>query len=158
MEHSLLHYTVKLSLTCLTLAGTFLRDLGSEDISQRFLAEKLESHSKPERPPEGSARFLDSGYYATRGNFRDIDDFTNPCILSDDKAAVEKLINDKETYDAFVVSVPMPSKKDAPIWILEESPGWLPKHLRIADSKFYREHYGFVADLDLLKDLEETDK
>lgn len=141
----------------ITLAETFLRDLGSKNISQRFLAEKLELHSKLERPLDGSARFLESGYYATRGNFRDIDDFTNPCILSDDKAAVEKLINDKETHDAYVVSVPMPSKKDAPIWILEESPGWLPKHLRIADSKFYRERYGFVADLDLLNELEETE-
>lgn len=140
----------------ITLAETFLRDLGSKDISQRFLAEKLESHSKLERPADGSARFLESGYYATRGNFRDIDDFTNPCILSSDLPEVKKRIDDKSTYDAFVVSVPMPSGKNAPIWILEESPGWLPKHLKIADSKFYREHYGFVADLDLLKDLEET--
>lgn len=142
----------------ITLAETFLRDLGSEDISQRFLAEKLESHSKLERPADGSARFLESGYYATRGNFRDSDDFTSPCILSGDLTEVKKRIDDKDTYDAFVVSVPIPSRKDAPIWILEESSGWLPKHLRIADSRFYRERYGFVADLDLLKDLEETDK
>lgn len=142
----------------ITLAETFLCDLGSKDISQRFLAEKLESHSKLERPADGSARFLESGYYATRGNFRDIDDFTNPCILSGDLTEVKKRIEDKDTYDAFVVSVPIPSKKDAPIWILEESPGWLPKHLRIADSKFYQERYGFITDLDLLKDLEETDK
>lgn len=140
----------------ITLAETFLRDLGSKDISQRFLAEKLESHSKPERPLDGSARFLESGYYATRGNFRDIDDFTNPCILSDDKDEVKKRIEAKDTYDAFIVSVPMPSKKDAPIWILEDSPAWLPKHLRVADGKFYRELYGFVADSDLLSELEET--
>ncbi|MBA4184440.1 MAG: CRISPR-associated helicase Cas3', partial [Acidobacteria bacterium] len=141
----------------ITLAETFLRDLGSKDINQRFLAEKLDSHSKLERPADGSARFLESGYYATRGNFRDIDDFTNPCILSSDLSEVKKRIDNKDTYDAFVVSVPMPSRKDAPIWILEESPGWLPKHLKIADSKFYREHYGFVADLDLLNELEETE-
>lgn len=142
----------------INLAETFLRDLGSTDISQRFLAERLDKHSPPERPADGSAKFLDSGYFATRGNFRDIDDFTNPCILSGDLEEVKKRIDNKETYDAFVVSVPMSqSKKDTPIWILEETPSWLPKHLKIADSKFYKEHYGFVADLNLLNELEDTE-
>ena len=143
----------------INLAETFLRDLGNADISQRILAEKLERHSPPQRPADASARFLESGYFATRGNFRDIDDFTNPCVLSSDLAEVKKCLDDKKPYDAFVVSVPRGNKSnEEPIWIIkDDKPAWLPKHLKIADSRFYPEHYGFVPDLDLLNELEETE-
>ncbi len=142
----------------INLAETFLRDLGSADISQRFLAEKLNFHSKPERPADGSARFLESGYFATRGNFRDIDDFTNPCILSGDKDATKKCLDEKKPIDAFVLSVPKGGKpNEEPIWIIkDDKPSWLPKYLKVADSHFYREHYGFITDEDLLKELEDS--
>lgn len=141
-------------------AEKFLRDLGTEDISQRFLALKLDEHSPLGRDVRNeSARFLDSGYFAVRGNFRDADDFTNPCILSDDLAKVKECLDEKKPYDAFVVSVPRGGKSgEEPIWIVnDEKPAWLPKYLKVADSRFYRERYGFVPDLDLLNELEETE-
>ncbi len=126
-------------------ALTFLHDLPQKDISQRCLAEKLEEHAKKERQHEGEfAPFLSSGYYAVPGNFREIDNFTTPCILSgEDLNWVEKRIKNKEPIDAYIIGVP---KKFSQNEIAK--PSWLPKYLGIADSQFYFEDFGFMAELE----------
>lgn len=142
----------------LETALIFLNDLPQKDISQRCLAEKLEEHSPQVRQADGDfALFLSSGYYAVPGNFREIDNFTNPCILSDDLDDVKKCLDEKKPIDAYVISVPNGSEPDEkPIWMLKnDKPSWLPKYLKIADSKFYRKHYGFLTDLNLLTELED---
>ena len=132
----------------LDTALDFLKDLRSEnngkDISQRLLAEKLEKHANKERHDEGDfAPFLSSGYFAVPGNFREIDAFTNPCILSDDLDEVKKCLDENKPIDAFVIGVPKQ-------FILKdfEKPAWLPKYLGTADAKFYDADFGFVTDLE----------
>lgn len=125
-------------------ALVFLKDLPEEGISQRCLAEKLEEHAKKERQIEGDfAPFLSSGYYAVPGSFREIDDFTNPCILSDEKnfEAVKKCLTDKKPIDAYVISVPKQ-------FVLKdfEKPKEFPKYLNIADARFYDEDFGFMTE------------
>lgn len=145
----------------LQAAETFLKDLPTKNICQRLLAEKLEQHAQKERQSKGEfAAFLSGGYFAVRGDFRDIEEFTNPCVLSRDIEKVKKRLEIRKPYDAFVIGVPMGKKKDeTPIWILgDKIPAWLPKHLQVADSSFYRKAYGFVPDLDLLSELEEDDE
>lgn len=128
----------------LETALIFLNDLPQKDISQRCLAEKLEEHSPKVRQADGDfAPFLSSGYYAVPGNFREIDNFTNPCILLEDLDDVKKCLDEKKPIDAYVISVPKQ-------FVLKdfEKPAWLPKYLSVADSKFYDEDFGFMTELE----------
>ncbi len=129
----------------LETALIFLNDLPQKDISQRCLAEKLEEHSPKERQHDGDfAPFLSSGYYAVPGSFREIDNFTNPCILSgEDLNEVEKRLKNKDQIDAYVISIP---KKFSQNEIAK--PSWLPKYLSVADCKFYDEDFGFMTELE----------
>jgi CRISPR-associated endonuclease/helicase Cas3 len=125
-------------------ALAFLKDLPEKDISQRYLAEKLEEHTKKERQAEGDfAPFLSSGYYCVPGNFREIDDFTNRCILSDTEnfEGVKKCLTEKRPIDAYIISVPKQ-------FVLKdfEKPKQFPKYLNIADAKFYDEDFGFMTE------------
>jgi CRISPR-associated endonuclease/helicase Cas3 len=123
------------------VATAFLAELGKGDVSQRTLAELLEKHSLREPQADGSARFLDGGYFATPGMFRDANDFTNPCVLDSDLEEVKKLLDSRKPYDGYVVSVPRRIITDR-----AENPAWLPKFLGIAPSEFYDEERGFIEE------------
>jgi len=123
----------------LTAAAAFLNDLGAKDISQRLMAEKLELHTPLQRDADGSARFLEGGYYATPGAFRDIDAFTVPAILDKDLPDLKKRLDAKDTYDALVLNVPEKFAKG-------ERPGWMPKYLGIASERFYDPQLGFMTE------------
>ena len=122
-------------------AESFLKDLGTEDISQKLMADKLKDHALSERIADGSARLLEGGYYATPGMFRDIDQFTRPAILNKDLAEMKAYLDVKKSYDALVINVP---EKFANA--IEERPGWLPKYLGITDEQFYDTHLGFMTE------------
>lgn len=122
----------------LRAAENFLADVGTASVSQRTLAEKLQHHAPPEPRADGSARFLDSGYFATPGVFRDADEHTTPCILDSDLAEVEARRKEGRPYDQYVVAVPCKYANGDAEW-----PGWLPKHLGVASAEFYSEDYGF---------------
>jgi len=126
----------------IAVGDDFLAALGTKDISQRLLAEKLKDHALSERVADGSARLLEGGYYATPGMFRDVDEFTRPCILSRkiDLAKMKSLLDEKRPYDALLINVP---EKFANAM---DRPGWLPKYLGIADEQFYDEHFGFMTE------------
>lgn len=137
-------------------ALAFLKDLPpKQDISQRRLAKKLEEHVKRERQYEGDfAPFLSSGYFAVPGpGLREIDEFTEPCILTNDKNTVAELIRNRQTIDAYIIGVPKQ-------FVLRDygKPPEFPRYLNIADSKFYREKYGFIADAEILRDLENNNE
>ena len=123
------------------VATAFLLELGTCDVSQRTMAELLEKHSLYEPQADGSARFLDGGYFATPGMFRDADDFTRPCVLDSDLGAVKKMLTERKPYDGYVVGVPLKRIEDC-----AANPGWLPKYLGIARSEFYDSNRGFIAD------------
>lgn len=129
----------------LIAAEAFLKDLGTQDISQKLMADKLKDHALSERVADGSARFLEGGYYATPGMFRDIDDYTCPCILNreDDMAEMKACREAQKPYDALVLSVPEKFAQTT-----EARPGWLPKYLGLADARFYDRHLGFMTELE----------
>lgn len=127
----------------LSEAGNFLAELGADEISQRRLAELLERHSPPQRAADGSARFLEGGYYATPGEFRDADEFTRPCVLDreEDLAELKACRDANKPYDALVLNVPEKFSR-----ALEERPAWLPKYLGVASERLYDPHYGFMTE------------
>ncbi len=123
----------------------FLDDLGAGDLSQRRLREALERHAPQARVSDGSARFLDGGYFATPGDFRDADDFTLPCVLDGDLDAVRALVDAGHPYDGFVIGVPRRSAIERdPI-----SQAWLPRHLHVAASAAYENDRGFRTEGDV---------
>jgi CRISPR-associated endonuclease/helicase Cas3 len=128
----------------LKVAAAFLKELGNRDVSQRALAEALENYSLAERKADGSARFLDSGYFATPGAFRDTDDFAVPCILDQDLEPVMALVIAHKPYDGFKINVP---KK----WANLESkrPDKFPKYLGIASGENYNLERGFLNNEDV---------
>jgi CRISPR-associated endonuclease/helicase Cas3 len=135
----------------LNVAKVFLAELSHQSISQYQLAEALEKHSKAERDADGSARFLDSGYYATPGSFRDTDEYSMPCILDTDLEAVKAILKSKDTYkkEPFMINVPRK-------WANSETEHhtWLPKYLGVAQTSGHYDNpeRGFVT-----KPLEEVE-
>lgn len=122
-------------------AQDFLRDLGTEEISQRLMAEMLEKHARPQPIADGSARLLEGGYYATPGAFRDTDEFTQPAILNKDLAEMKEYLDAGKPYDALVINVPGKFAKAT-----YDRPAWLPRYLGIADARFYDPHLGFMTE------------
>ena len=120
-------------------AEAFLKELGGSDVSQQQLAELMKDYSIAERTADGNARFLEGGYFATPGIFRDTDDFAVPCILERDFDAVKALIKSHKPYDGFKINVP---KKWADLGDIR--PDWLPKYLGVASWERYHLERGFV--------------
>lgn len=123
----------------LAAAMRFLGALGAEELSQRDLAQALEQHARPERRSDEreGASFINSGYYAVAGEFRDADDFSESCILTSDVGVVKNLLSERQSYDGFVVPVPRGDE-------LTDTPGGFPKHLKIAPSENYKQHLGYI--------------
>lgn len=122
-------------------ARSFLQDVSGDDVSQSALATALEAHAIDQREVAASARFLESGWFATPGSFRDEDAFTQACVLDEDLAAIEELRRARRAVDPFVLSIPRGQvKKDA------ERPAWLPRWLAIASAAQYDERRGFISE------------
>lgn len=115
----------------LALAAQFLTALGEGDISQRDLAQRLEAFTRPEADADDAARFVTSGYFATPGSLRDIEEHTESCVLdSDDELArVHEAVLGREHLEPLLVPAPRKqlSTRDRPVWL----PKWL--HLAPAD-------------------------
>lgn len=128
----------------LQAARRFLTGLGSGEISQRQLAEALEHYAIKEPPPGESARFLESGYFAVRGEFREIDDFAAPCLLTTDLDLVKREFHDHRLpLDGFVVNVPKSYQLRPPAVV---RPDWLPGHLGLANGDLYCKRRGFMTE------------
>jgi CRISPR-associated endonuclease/helicase Cas3 len=130
----------------LVVAARFLDSLGAGDVSQRRLSLALEEFSVAERKLDDSVSFLKGGYFAVRGEFRDTDDFTTPCVLnsSEDLDRLKALLDEHRPYDGLIVGAPhkhVGVKKDHGIT-------WLPKYLSIADAAYYDAERGYKKQLD----------
>jgi CRISPR-associated endonuclease/helicase Cas3 len=131
-------------------ARKFLNNLGNGEISQKRLADAMEKYTSEERNADGSSPFLDSGYFATMGSFRDTDEYAVPCILDRDLDEVKQLMEfkPKKPYDGFIINVPHNAVNPP-----DKKPSWLPKYLRLAQWEGnYDERSGFS-----IKNLEEVD-
>ena len=119
-------------------AKDFLAEITGE-ISQRYLAEKLETYSIAERYADGSSSFITGGYWATSEPFRDGDNYSVSAILDIDLDEIEKLIEQRKPIDGFIVPIP----KKYSLEDFKNRPENLPKYLAIASSQFYSEKRGF---------------
>ncbi|XQQ05146.1 MAG: CRISPR-associated helicase Cas3' [Leptolyngbya sp. IPPAS B-1204] len=137
----------------LETAQNFLESLGTDLVNQLQLANALETYTHSERSADGFASFLTSGYYAIPGAFRDIDDFSVPCVLDCDLATIESLVQDRKPYDGFMLNVPY---KWVEAWLAAGNtrPKWLPKYLNVVSGapEHYRADRGFIT-----KSLEEVE-
>ena len=117
-----------------------LESLG-RDLSQRDLAEALKKYAPGGVQPDGSARFLDGGYYATKGSLRGEDQFSQPCFLEGDLPAAEALFRaHKPGLDGLTVPVPRKEVLHNP------RPPWLPSWIGVASSARYDVDLGFLVD------------
>ena len=152
-------------------AQDFLAETTGE-VSQRHLAEKLETHSIAERYADGSSSFITGGYWAISEPFRDGDDYSVSAILDTDLDEVQiRICNSKKAAISmstmltklnqyllalfFMVSYQtlekykaidgfiLPVPKKSQYFLPEPYPKWLPRYLKIAKSEFYSETRGF---------------
>ena len=88
------------------LAGVaeFLQSIDGCEVSQRQLSEGLERFAPASRAASGASRFVDGGYYATRGNLRDDDGIGCQAIL--DRDVDDYLTASAAERPGFVVNVP----------------------------------------------------
>lgn len=127
----------------LQAAHSFLAALSGEDISQRELADKLLFHSPEEGSlSQGSARFLSGGYFAVPGQFRDGDDFTMSCIVSDDVGEARRRHVQRAPLDPLLIPVPRSSPG---LLALDARPDFLPRHIGVADGTYYSPTLGFLS-------------
>lgn len=127
----------------LATATVFLAEFGAGEVSQRQLAEALARHAQGEPLSDGKAPFLESGYFAVRGEFRDIDEFAVPCVLTSDLDIVKPLVKTHAPYDGFIVNVPKSHKLKPEDF---ERPSWLPKYLELANGDLYCRRRGFLTE------------
>jgi CRISPR-associated endonuclease/helicase Cas3 len=122
----------------LDAAARFLDALGAES-SQRELAECLARFAPGEALADGSARFLDSGFYATAGSLRDIEEFNESSVLDGDLDHVEEALRARAPWDGFVVPVPRGELLGD-----DARPAWLPKWVGLARSSRYEVALGYM--------------
>lgn len=110
-------------------------------VSQKLLAEQLETYGDQETRADGNAPFLTGGYFASSEPFRDIEAWTHDCILQQDlEKAIEQVEAKNSKWRELVLPVPNYIKtKDL------ESDSRLLKYLRIAPNQSYSEEFGFEA-------------
>lgn len=115
----------------------FINSLLGHPISQSELANALEVWSPGERMrDEDGPFFLNSGYFAVAGKFRDTDDFSQSCLLDSDVETVLQRIKNRENYDEFIVPIPRSNA-------LRKPPSKIPRHLFIAPSAQYDKTLGY---------------
>lgn len=118
----------------------FLAEIVGEHVSQRALGDALVRHAPSEPAADGSARFLDGGYYAVAGSLREEEDRSRPCVLDADLPVVVQAINARRPIDAYVVNVPRRSVSSE-----DKRPSRLPAYVGIASGDQYSERRGFRA-------------
>ncbi len=121
-------------------AKSFLAALPKMDASQAMLAAQLQAWAKREQRPGDYARFLDSGYYATPGDLRDIDgERSASAVLDSDLAAVKAALKSKGKVPIDEWVLPAPRKAT---WELAGLPEWI----RVVDHKRYGEDIGLLVE------------
>ena len=121
-------------------AEEFVNWLADEStiVSQQILAEGMEKFTTDERATEPSSRLFESGYFATPGFLREIDEFTVPAVLSEDLHEAQYLIENKQGIEKLLVPVPR-------YVVLKETPNWLPKYFFVTASNQYTKDIGFFS-------------
>lgn len=129
----------------LDAAVGFVNAIVGRGISQDELARIYEKYDPREIEPEKLCPFLDSGPYADakEESFREIDEFTVPCVLDDD---LRRWVGDKlkssnpadRVIDGFIVPVPRRFATET-----KPEASWFPRWLSVARMSAYDELVGF---------------
>jgi CRISPR-associated endonuclease/helicase Cas3 len=123
----------------LDAAARFVAAFAGRDTSQRALADGLLRFSPEARLAGDASRFLDGGFFATPGPFRDSDDSSLPVILDTDQAAFHDLAARGRSTDGLRIPVPRAHARPGP------HPG-LPRWLGLADGTRYDDRLGFLIE------------
>lgn len=107
--------------------------------SQADLSGALDDYQVPEHTTD-TARFLEAGYYATPGDFRESDDFGVQALLDCDVDRAREALRKKKSMDGMLLTVP---RKDA--WPAPANLN-LPAFLHLADGSRYSPRLGFLAE------------
>lgn len=126
----------------LQAAARFVAAFEGRDTSQRALAEGLLTYSPEGRRVGDASRFLDGGFFATPGPFRDSDDSSLPVILDTDQPAFHDLVARGGSTDGLRLPVPRTHARPGP------HPG-LPRWLGLAEGARYDDRLGFLVDDEL---------
>jgi len=116
----------------------FINHLAKMDLSQKDLADNMDKFSPTQPKPIEYSQFVSSDYYATSEEYRDIEEFTEQCVLNSDLNAVEKCLIEKKPIDEFIL--PAPKK----MILKEDKPKFLPQYLSVTDSKNYNSELGLL--------------
>ncbi|MDP3273895.1 MAG: CRISPR-associated helicase Cas3' [Deltaproteobacteria bacterium] len=119
----------------------------AREVSQRELAELLERFGALETSIADAGLFLSSGWYAVPGSLRDEDGFSQPCVLSEDLAAVKRALRDHEPIDGYVLPAPRQSVMAHERYVR----GKLPSYLGVVSSDDYTASLGLVVTKDEVK-------
>lgn len=121
----------------LEAANRFLAALPRDGVSQRNLADLLETHAPAARDaPSDTARFFGGGYYATPGDFRDTEERSRQAVLDTDVEAVLECLAGHRPIDGYLVPVPA---KCATRSDHDAFPAWL----SVASGALYDSRLGF---------------
>ncbi len=119
-------------------AREFIAAVAGPAVSQRQLAEALQAFSVDEAKLVRSARFLESGYYATPGSVREESDQFAASVLDTDLVQIKALRAGGQAIDGLVLAAPRRFLLRA-----EERPRWLPHYLGIVSAAQYDAWLGF---------------
>lgn len=107
-------------------------------VSQADLAEALLSLDLAETAPDGTARFLSSGYFATPGSLRNTDGPSKAAVLDVDLARYVELSNQRKPTDGLMLSVPEKVPE-----VPRPRPDCLPRFVTIVSAETYEPTLGF---------------
>ncbi len=116
----------------------FINHLAKLNLSQKDLAVNMEKFSPEQPKPIEYSQFVSSDYYATSEEYRDIEEFTEQCVLNSDLDEVEKCLMEKKPIDEFV----LPAPKN--MILKEHKPKFLPQYLSVTDAKNYNSKLGLL--------------
>lgn len=124
----------------LRAAARFLEAIRDRHISQAELAATMLAHVGDRPEPDVYAAFVNSGYFAVPGSFREIDQVTDTAVLDGDVPAVLALHAQHKAWDGYVLPVPRRPE------LLRAGPSSLPRYLKVAPASAYSVTRGFVLE------------
>lgn len=121
-----------------------LDSICGDGVSQLTLSNAIAEYEAAEdRPDHEAARFLEAGYYATPGTFRETDDYGVQALLDCDVQRALEALQEKRPIDGWVLSVPRRFASPVPRELK------LPSYLLVAEASRYDERLGFLTDGDV---------
>lgn len=121
-------------------AEKFMLSLPAKDISQKTMAENLESFSEQEYSILPAASFIDGGYYALARDYRDTDEFTVQAILDTDWPEVALCLKKRKPIDSFILPTPKEERNEP-----QAIHSALPKYLWVVSADQYTLQRGYAA-------------